>query len=378
MSKRDYYEILGIGRDASADAIKAAYRKLALKYHPDRNPNNKEAEEKFKEAAEAYEVLSDAQKRKMYDQFGHAGAQGGMGGGFHGHDMSMDDIFENFGDIFGSMFGGGSQKKTKRRSGPEPKRGHDLYKEMDISLKEAFLGTKREIGYNRFFICETCKNKGTKPGTSAQTCSNCHGTGQMQFRQGFFMYAQTCSSCNGEGFTIANPCTDCKGKSRIQKYDKFTVNIPSGIFDGAEIRVAERGDAGTFGGASGDLLIKIKVLPDPNFKRAGDDLVCNVILTYPQLVLGCQVEIESIDGTKETIKIPKGCPIDEHITIPGKGFAKLRSSVKGNLIVVTKCHIPKKLDEAAKKALTEYSQAIGTSVNSSDGYIAGFFKKFLG
>ncbi len=380
MSKRDFYDVLGVSKDASLDSIKSAYRKLALKYHPDRNPNNKEAEEKFKEAAEAYEVLSDEQKRKQYDQFGHAGMNGGMGGGgFHGHDMSMDDIFENFGDIFGSMFGGGSgTNKKKRKAGPIPKRGHDLYKEMEISLKESYLGIKKEIGYNRFFSCETCNNNGVKPGTSAQTCSICQGAGQVQFRQGFFMYAQTCAQCNGEGYTIPSPCPTCNGKCRVQKYDKFTVNIPQGVFDGAEIRVAERGDAGIFGGAIGDLLIKIKVLNDNKFKRSGDDLICNVNLTYPQLVLGCQVEIESIDGSKETIKIPKGCPVDEKIIIPGKGFAKLRSSVRGNLVVITKCHIPKKLDESAKKALTEYSHAIGTSIDSKDGYISGFFKKFLG
>jgi molecular chaperone DnaJ len=380
MSKRDYYEILGVSRTATADEIKAAYRKLALKYHPDRNPDNKEAEEKFKEAAEAYEVLSDAKKRPQYDQFGHAGMGAGMGGhGGHGG-MNMDDIFESFGDIFGSMFGGGAGggSRKRKKSGPEPKRGHDLTKEIEISLKDSFLGVKKEISYYHFFSCDTCKGFGAKSGTKATQCNTCHGNGQVQYKQGFFIYAQVCGTCGGDGYIIASPCTSCNGQSRVQKYDKFTITIPEGIFDGAELRITGKGDAGVYGGGEGDLFVKINVLPDKNFKRVGDDLVCNVLLTYPQLVLGSQVEIESIDGTKESIKVPKGCPVDEKIMVTGKGFPRLKSSTRGNLVVVAKCHIPKKLSSEAKKALTEYSTLIGTSTDDSEGTISGFFKKFLG
>ena len=374
MSKRDFYEVLGVSRSATIDEIKAAYRKLALQYHPDRNPGNKESEEKFKEAAEAYEALSDTQKRKAYDQFGHAGMGQQAGGGFGHGPMNMDDIFENFGDIFGDMFG---QRRTRKKSGPEPRRGHDLHKDITITLKEAFTGTKQEIGYYHFETCDICKGKGTKLGTKPTTCATCKGAGQMQFSQGFFVYAQTCSSCGGQGFTIPSPCTDCNGQSRKQIYDKFNVTIPAGIFDSAELRIAGKGDAGIFGGSSGDLFLKVNVRPDPNFKRTDDDLTCTVLLTYPQLVFGSQVEIETIDGTKETIKIVKGCPIGERIIIAGKGFPKLRGSGRGNLVVVTNCDIPKKLSETGKQLLSEYSKEIGTSTQGTSG-IAGFFKKFLG
>ncbi len=377
MSKRDYYAILGVGKTATADEIKSSYRKLALKYHPDRNPDNKEAEDKFKEAAEAYEVLSNQQKRSQYDQFGHSGMHGagGMGGG-PGH-MNMDDIFESFGDVFGSMFGGGGRQRSRKASGPEPKNGHDLAQDITITLEESYLGTKKEIGYYHFVNCDACNNKGTKKGSKAKSCTSCQGTGQMQYRQGFFMYSQTCSHCAGEGFVITNPCDECGGKSRIQKYEKFNVTIPAGIYDKAELRLSGKGDAGIFDGISGDLYIKIGVLSDKKFHREGDDLICTLTLTYPQLVLGSQVEIESIDGTKISVKVPKGCSVGEKIVIPGKGFDNIRrKGVKGNLIVITQCHVPKKISAEAKKALTNYSDIIGT--NTQEGGIVSFFKKFLG
>jgi molecular chaperone DnaJ len=385
MSKKDFYEILGVPRSASKEEIKAAYRKLAVKYHPDKNPDNKEAEEKFKEAAHAYEILSDDTKRQQYDQVGHANYENmGQGGGqstAHGG-MDINDIFENFGDIFGSgfgdIFGGQGNKKRKKKAGPDPKRGHDLYKEVTISLKDAFLGKKEQVSFYHFFPCDDCSGKGLKAGTSVQTCTTCHGAGQVQFRQGFFAYAQACSACQGNGYTIPSPCVTCKGQSRVQKYDKFSVNIPAGIYDGAELRIAEKGDAGVYGGPSGDLFLKIKVTPEKKFQREENDLVCSIMLTYPQLVLGSQVEIESIDGTKEIIKIPKGCEIGERITVAGKGFPNLRNKVRGNLIIITKCSIPKKLSTEAKKLLTDYSDLVGTDGSNSDGSIIGFFKKFLG
>lgn len=374
---RNYYEVLGVSKNASADEIKKAYRQLAMKYHPDRNPNNKEAEEKFKEAAAAYEVLSDENKRRQYDQFGHSQYEqmGGMGG--HPGGMNMDDIFESFGDIFGDLFGGAGKRK-RPRTGPEPIRGHDLAREVTITLKDSYIGTKTEVAYYHFVTCATCQGTGSQKGSKPETCNKCHGTGQIQYRQGFFMYSQPCEQCKGQGFIISSPCTGCHGASRTKEYTKFTVNIPQGIYNGAEIRVAGKGDAGVYGGPAGDLFLKIHVLPDKKFKRIGDDLECSIMLTYPQLVLGAQVEIENIDGTTLPIKIPKGCPVGEHIIVPGKGFHTLRSNVRGNLIVVTKCHIPKKLSPEAKDLLTEYAKTIGSDPHDNEGTISSFFKKFLG
>lgn len=377
MNKADYYKILGVDKSASTDDIKSAYRKLAMKYHPDRNPDNKAAEDKFKEATEAYEVLGDSEKRTQYDQFGHAGMNGGMGGAGHGHhgNMNMEDIFENFGDIFGSMFGGGAKKSRKK--GPQPQAGLSLTKEIEITLKDAFLGTKKEIAYHHYFSCDACNGAGARTGTSAQSCTPCHGSGEMHFKQGFFMYAQACGSCSGRGFVIPTPCSGCNGQSRVQKYDKFTVNIPKGIFDNAELRVSEKADAGLFGGPAGDLFLRIRVKEDKTFKRDGDDLICNVMLTYPQLTLGCQVDIENIDEIKHSIKIPKGCPVGEKIIISGEGFQKLRGKTRGNLVIITQCFIPSKISAEAKKKLQEYSDIVGTQA-SEDGFITSFFKKFLG
>jgi molecular chaperone DnaJ len=379
MNKMDFYKVLGVERTATTDEIKSAYRKLAMKYHPDRNPDNQAAEEKFKEATAAYETLGDTQKRSQYDQFGHTGEQFGGMGGQHGHhtNMNMEDIFENFGDIFGSMFGGGAGK-NRRKKGPQPEAGLSLTKEIEITLQDAFLGTKKEIAYYHFFNCDLCNSTGSRPGTNAQTCTSCNGAGEVHFKQGFFMYAQACTTCSGKGFIIATPCSSCNGQSRMQKYDKFTVNIPRGIFDNAELRVSGKADAGIYGGPAGDLFLHIKVKPDKKFTRAEDDLICHMMLTYPQLTLGCQVDIESIDGTKHSIKIPKSCSVGEQIIIPGEGFYQLRGKKRGNLVIITQCIIPKKLSAEAKKKLTEYSDLVGTDGSNDEGYITSFFKKFLG
>lgn len=378
MSKQDFYSTLGVNKSASKDEIKSAYRKLAMKYHPDRNPDNKEAEDKFKEISHAYEILSDDTKRQQYDQVGHDHYQNMGAGGGHGFDMN-EEMFEQFGDIFSAMFGGGAGQSKKRRTnaGPEPKKGHDLYKEVTITLKDAFLGKKEDINFYHFFNCDTCKGKGLTPGTSVIACKTCRGSGSVEMRQGPFAFAQPCRACGGEGFTIPSPCTGCKGQSRVQKYDKFSVNIPAGAFDGAELRIAEKGDAGVYGGRSGDLFLKIKIVADKKFSRVENDLHCSLMVTYPQLVFGCQVEIENIDGTKEAVKVPKGCAVDEKIVIAGKGFVNLRNKNRGNLVITIKCHIPTKISAAAKETLTKYSEEIGTDAKS-DSSLMGFFKKFLG
>lgn len=377
MAKRDFYEILGVSKTASQDEIKAAYRKLAMKYHPDRNPGNKEAEEKFKEAAEAYETLSTPEKRKQYDQFGHQGPPG-AGGGYGAHDMNMDDIFRNFQDIFGDMFGQQPQQRRRsKKASPEPKRGHDLAKELSLTLEEAFSGISKDIKIYHYVPCTTCDGRGMPKDATATTCPECQGNGQVGYRHGIFMYTQTCPTCQGEGFIISNPCKTCKGQSRIQQYDTITISIPAGVFDGAELRVPGKGDAGVFQGPAGDLFVRIHVMPHKKFHRVEDDLECNITLTYPQLVLGSQVEVESIDGTKEMIKIPRGCPVGERIIVPGKGFAKIRGKGRGNLVVTTKVDIPKKLASDAETLLKSYSEKIGTETGSAEGSITSFFKKFL-
>ena len=373
---KDYYEILGLSKNASHDEIKASYRKLALKYHPDRNPDNKEAEEKFKEAAHAYEILSNPEKRKQYDQFGHAGPQmGGFGNAAGG--MSMDDIFRNFEDIFGDIFGQG-QRRRSRKAGPTPKRGHDLAKDLTITLKEAFTGKTAEIKLYHAEQCPDCNGRGMPKGVTPNMCKECSGSGQIGYTQGIFMYTQACPVCHGEGYTISDPCKTCKGQSRIQQYTTLNVNIPAGIYNGAELRIPSKGDAGIFTGPSGDLYLHIKVQENPHFKRVQDDLECKVKLTYPQFVFGSQVEVENIDGSKENLKIPKGHQAGERLIISGKGFPKLKSSGRGNLIVIPQCDIPRKLSTEAEEVLKQYSEIIGTQTDSSDGVIKSFFKKFLG
>lgn len=382
--QKDYYEILGVERNASTNDIKAAYRKMALKYHPDRNPGDKKAEEQFKQVAHAYEILSDQQKRARYDQFGHAGVDNtsGMGnhGGHHsgyGQEADINDIFSNLNDVFGDFFNQGNQSR-KRASGMTPRTGHDLAKEITISLKESFIGSTVELSYTHFLSCPDCKGKGAEAGTKVQKCTVCDGIGQIQHRQGFFVYAQACTSCQGEGFIIPNPCTGCNGRSRIQKHERFSVNIPAGITDGAELRVNGKGDAGIYGGKSGNLILKIMITPDATFSRKKDDLVCSIMLTYPQLVFGCQVDIISIDGSTETIKIPKGCPVGEEIVIVGKGFMNISNKLPGNFVIKTQCIIPKKISAQAKKILVDYNEALGQeTTNTQTSGILNFFKKFL-
>jgi len=375
MPKKDYYETLGVSKSANSDEIKKAYRKLALKYHPDRNPENKKAEEKFKKAAEAYDVLSNNQKRQQYDQFGHSGMQGNAN---YSNFTNINDIFESFGDIFGDIFGGNVRKRKSYQTGPTPKQGHNLSKEIEISLKDSYVGSKQSISIYHYVTCPTCNATGCKEGAKPTLCQKCKGSGEVHYQQGFFSFAQACSSCNGEGHVITSPCQTCKGQSRIQKYEKFTVSIPEGIYDNAELRLSEKGDAGVYGGKAGDLYLRIMVQPEKRFYRKDYDLVVGLTLPYPQLVLGCQIEIENIDGNKETVKIPKGCPVGKEITIPGKGFKKIRGYGKGNLVVIAQCEIPQKINSQAKEALLKYYQSLGESCQNKNSGISGFFKKFLG
>jgi molecular chaperone DnaJ len=371
-TKRDYYEILGVSRSADAEEVKKAYRKLALKYHPDRNPDNKEAEEKFKEATEAYEVLSDKQKRGQYDQFGHSGPQ------THGHYENSEDIFENFSDIFENLFGGqGGQRRNKQGQPSAAQRGHDLAQRIEISLKESYMGCKKDMRIYHFEACDACKGNGCKEGSKPVVCKTCRGAGSTIHRQGFFTFSQACGDCQGRGFEIVSPCSACRGQSRVQKHEKLTLTIPAGIYNNAELRIPGKGDAGVYGGPAGDLFLTVEVTTDKVFSRRENDLLTTLSLTYPQLVFGCQIEIENIDGTKEMLKIPKGCPVGKEIIIEGRGFAKLRGSGRGNLVIVTNCDIPSKLNDETKKALLSFSEKLGNHKSDTSG-LAGFFKKFLG
>jgi molecular chaperone DnaJ len=375
-TKRDYYQILGVSKSSSPEEIKKAYRKLALQYHPDRNPDNKEAEEKFKEAAEAYDILSTPEKRQKYDQYGHAGFEGQ--GGFHGHE-NMGDMFESFGDIFENLFGAQGPKRSSKKSGMAAQRGHDLTQKIEVSLQESYLGCKKEAKIYHFETCSKCTGSGCNENTKPAACITCKGNGTLYYSQGIFTYSQACTKCHGQGFTIPSPCPECRGQSRIQKHEKITISIPAGIFNNAELRILGKGDAGVFGGQPGDLYLTIHVTPDEKFSRSENDLVTKLNLTYPQLVLGCQIDIENIDGTKESIKIPKGCPVGKEIKLDGKGFVRLRGgSGRGNLIVITQCDIPVKLTEETKQALLGYAEKLGNQSQSSSGGISGFFKKFLG
>jgi molecular chaperone DnaJ len=377
MSKRDYYEILGVERSASADEIKKAYRKLALKYHPDRNPDNKEAEAQFKEAAEAYEILSDQTKRQRYDQFGHGGVHSGSD--YHQY-ANAEEIFEHFGDIFGSIFGGGGgphQRQRRRKAGPSPQRGHDLHQEITISLKEAFTGSKQEIGVYRYQSCTDCSATGSAPGSSPETCGDCQGQGQVFVQQGFFSYGQTCSRCHGEGFVIKKPCSTCRGQSRIQRHERLSVTIPAGIYDGAQLRLGEKGDAGIYKGQAGDLFLRMHIQPDQRFTRREKDLVTTLSLSYPQMVLGAKVTLNSIDGSEKEIVISAGTQVGHEIKLAHQGFPALGKGSTGSLIVIVTCDIPKKPSANLKKILKDLAEEVGTP-GAHTSSLGSFFRSFLG
>ncbi len=373
-SKRDYYEILGVSRTATADEIKKAYRKIALANHPDRNQNNTKAEEVFKEASEAYEILSNPEKRAQYDQFGHQAFSGGAGSASSQGFGDMEDIF---GDVFSSLFGGHFGQKKKSRKGPSPQRGADLVKEVSVTLKESYTGSKKEISFNHYLQCSQCHGGGCAKNTSPTACSTCKGMGNLVMQQGLFSFTRPCTACQGQGFVITTPCPTCKGQCRVRSQENLVVNIIPGIFDGAQMRLSGKGDAGIFGGESGDLFLKINVLPTKGFSRREDDLVTTLFLTYPQLVFGCQVEVELLDGTREIIRVSPGTQVGSEITIAGKGFARLQGKGKGKLIILIQCSIPTSLPAEASKALHVYAEHLGEVPSQESGGITGFFKRFL-
>ena len=349
MSKRDYYEILGVNKDANEDEIKKAYRKLAMKFHPDRNPDNPKAEEHFKEAKEAYEILSDAQKRAAYDQYGHAGIdqQAGMGGGGFGAGGFGGGFADAFGDIFGDIFGGAGG-----RGRSNVYRGADLRYNLEISLEEAARGTETKIRIPTMAECDTCHGSGAKAGTKPETCPTCAGHGQVRMQQGFFSIQQACPKCHGSGKVIANPCPTCQGSGRVKQYKTLAVKIPAGVDEGDRIRLSGEGEAGVNGGPPGDLYVVIQIRPHSVFQRDHNDLHCEMPISFTTAALGGEIEIPTLDGHAK-IKIPAETQSGKVFRLRGKGIKGVRSSTHGDLLCHMVVETPVNLTERQKELLKE-------------------------
>jgi molecular chaperone DnaJ len=350
-SKRDYYEILGVARNASEQEIKSAYRKLALQYHPDRNPGNKEAEDKFKEAAEAYSVLSDAQKRSSYDRFGHAGVGGA--GGFGGFDPNaFADFSDILGDIFGDFFGGGRQR------GGRPLRGADLRYDLDLTFEEAAFGTAKKIKIPRHGTCAECNGSGAQKGSGPSTCTTCNGYGQVRLQQGFFSITRTCSSCQGTGQIIKNRCPTCRGDGRIVSEKTLELKIPPGVDSGSRLRVTGEGDAGPKGGSNGDLYVVLIVQEHEFFERREHDLYCHIPVTFPQASLGAQITVPTLERGEEKLTIPAGTQTGSTFRIRGRGISKRGGSARGDLYVTVDIVVPTKLSREQKDLLAKLAATI--------------------
>lgn len=367
MSKRDFYEVLGVNRDASDEEIKKAYRKLAMKHHPDRNPDNAKAEAQFKEAKEAYEMLSDADKRAAYDRYGHAGVDPQMGGGAGG--PGMGGFSDAFGDIFGDIF---NQGRDGARSGGMY-RGADLRYNLEIGLEEAARGTETKIRIPAMESCSTCKGSGAKPGTSPTTCNTCHGQGQVRMQQGFFSIQQPCPVCHGSGKTITSPCPDCGGAGRIRKQKTLSVKIPAGIDHGDRVRLGGEGEPGQAGGPSGDLFVVVQIRPHPVFQREGTDLHCEMPISFGVAALGGEIEIPTLEGQAK-LKIPAETQTGQVFRLRGKGIKALRGGTLGDLMCHVVVETPVKLTDSQKELLRQLEQ--GTRGNDTHSPKAkGFMDK---
>lgn len=347
MSKKDFYEVLGVQKGVSADELKKAYRRLAMKHHPDRNPDDENAEAKFKEAKEAYEILSDSQKRAAYDQFGHAGVDqsAGMGGAGAG---GFSDIF---GDVFGDIFGGG------RRGQGGPYRGADLRYELALSLEEAVLGHDATVTFQSLKECETCNGDGAKPGTDKKTCGTCGGVGQIRRQQGFFSVQQTCHDCRGEGRIIEQPCEDCHGQGRVEQSRTLSVKVPAGVDTGDRIRLSGEGEAGQMGGPSGDLYVEVRVFPHNVFERDGANLSCKVPVSFASATLGGEVQVPTLSG-EVSLKIPAGTQSGKVFRLRGKGVKQVRGGGPGDLYCRVDVETPKDLTKEQKGLLEQFQAAI--------------------
>jgi molecular chaperone DnaJ len=349
--KRDYYEVLGLSKAASEQEIKSAYRKMALQYHPDRNPGDKQAEEKFKEAAEAYSVLSDGEKRARYDRFGHAGV-GSSAGGFGGFDPS---VFADFSDILGDIFGFGDLFGGSSRRGSRVQRGSDLRYDLEMSFEEAAFGTKTKIKVPRHEHCAECDGSGAQKGSGPTACSTCNGYGQVRFQQGFFSITRTCSHCHGSGQVIKNPCQGCHGEGRVVREKSLELKIPAGVDNGDKLRVSGEGDAGVKGGPAGDLYVVLRVKEHDFFERREHDLYCHIPISFPQAALGAEINVPTLDGDEAQVSVPAGTQTGSAFRIKGRGISKRGGSARGDLYVSVNVVVPAKLTKEQKELLAKFA-----------------------
>lgn len=364
MIRKDYYDILGIPRSATSEDVKKAYRQMALKFHPDRNPGNKEAEEKFKEAAEAYSILIDSEKRSIYDRFGHDGLRGEGFTGFSGFNSS---IFEDFEDILGNFFsfGFGDLFGTRQRTKSHyPQRGRDLALEYQVTLEEAALGTEKEISLNRAELCPNCQGTKMRPGTQKSVCPSCQGRGQVRYQHGFFVVSRTCTTCRGAGEIITSPCLECKGIGKVKQKRKLKIKIPAGVDDRTKLRIEKEGEAGDSDAPSGDLYIIIRVKKHDFFEREGNDLFCEANISFTQAALGTTVKIPTFYGN-ETIKIPAGTQNGDAFKIKESGIKALHGHRKGDLYVKVKVRTPRNLSREQRELLEKFAESRGEAVEFS-------------
>ncbi|HEY8449351.1 MAG TPA: molecular chaperone DnaJ [Bacillota bacterium] len=373
MAERDYYEILGVSRDASPEEIKKAYRRLARKYHPDANKDDPEAAEKFKRVKEAYDVLSDPQKRAAYDRFGQAGVNGSFGGGAGGFggaeggpfgDFGDFNPFRDFDDLFDAFFGGRTRARAR-----QPQAGSDIVGEIELSFREAAFGTEREVEVARIEPCPRCEGRGSEPGSGPSTCPQCGGRGQLQTARdtpfGRFVSVATCPRCGGEGRVITNPCVECGGRGRVRRRRSLTVTVPAGVDDGTRIRVPGQGNVGDPGAPPGDLYIITRVRPHPHFRRQGDDVVSELAVGFAQAALGTSLEIETLDG-KESVRIPAGTQPGTEIRLRGKGMPRLRGRGRGDHVVRVTVEVPRDLTHEQKELLLRFAKLRGETVDPDD------------
>jgi molecular chaperone DnaJ len=376
MTKRDYYEILGVPRNASPESIKKSYRQLALKYHPDRNPGDRESEDRFKEAAEAYSVLIDPEKRSVYDRFGHDGLRGEGFGGFSGFNST---IFADFEDILGSFFNFGFDNifgTSRQRRSHQPNRGRDLALELDLKLEDAVFGTEKEIKLNRTELCPECGGSRMKPGTEKSVCQHCQGRGQVRYQQGFFAISRTCSDCHGSGEIIPFPCKDCRGTGKTRKKKTLTIKIPPGVDNGTKLRLEGEGEAGDQGAERGDLYVITHLKRHKFFKREGNDLYCEISIPFTKAALGSTIEIPTFEGP-ESLRIPEGTQTGQTFRLKGKGIKDLYGHRKGDAFVKVMVKTPTNLSKEQKKQLRQFADSRGEKLEGVDKSISDKLKDII-